>query len=69
MSEAAPTWEEFWKRVGEDLGYNIKWETKGEEKAKREVAKNALAEGFPVEDVVKITGFSLETVQELAEQP
>jgi hypothetical protein len=66
MNRAAPSFVEFLQRLGEERGYNIKWE----EKAKREVAKNALAKGFQVEDVAAITGFSPEALMELVqEQP
>jgi predicted transposase YdaD len=71
--------EDFACRIIEDLGYGFKLEEakerakeeakeRAELKAKQEVAKNALARGFPVEDVAEITGFSLETVQGLAQK-
>jgi predicted transposase/invertase (TIGR01784 family) len=43
-------------------------EEKAELRTKREVAKNALAKGFPIEDIAEITGLSPKAVQGLAQK-
>jgi hypothetical protein len=58
------TFEEFVQYVGEDLGLNIKVE----ERKAREIAKNFHAKGYPVEDIADATGFSPETIRELAQK-
>lgn len=39
-----------------------------EARKQKEIASNSLREGFPVEVVVRITGFSLKEVQQLQQQ-
>jgi predicted transposase YdaD len=58
--------------VGEDLGFNIKWETKGEargeERKALEIAKNFLAKGYPVEDIADATGLKPREVRKLVQK-
>jgi hypothetical protein len=49
--------------------YTDKFEEKGREEAKREVAKNLLAFGLSPEDVAKNTGLPLRTVKALLKVP
>ncbi len=44
------------------------WERKGAQKTAEQIAVNSLREGLPVEMVVKITGLSVEKVQQLQAQ-
>ncbi|MBD2496510.1 hypothetical protein [Nostoc sp. FACHB-280] len=43
-------------------------EAKGEARKQREIATNLLRDGFPIEAVVRVTGLSIEEVQELQRQ-
>jgi predicted transposase/invertase (TIGR01784 family) len=39
---------------------------KGQEAATVDIARNALAEGLPIEVIQKITGLGLETIEQIA---
>jgi predicted transposase/invertase (TIGR01784 family) len=43
-------------------------ETKGEERKQREIATNSLREGLPISTVARITGLSIEELQQLQQQ-
>ena len=43
-------------------------EARAEARKQREIANNSLREGFPVEAVARITGLSIEEVQQLQQQ-
>jgi hypothetical protein len=53
------------EQVFKDVGWTAKWEARGEAKSREEIARNAMAEGATIEFVQKITGLSLEAIQNL----
>jgi predicted transposase/invertase (TIGR01784 family) len=58
------TWEEAEAlKVKEGVEIGIE---KGREKGKLEIARNALAEGAPLECVQRITGFDVDTIKALS---
>jgi hypothetical protein len=57
------------EKVFEDVGWIAKWEARGEargeEKCREEVARNALAEGVPIELIKKISGLDEEALKHI----
>jgi hypothetical protein len=54
--------------VLEEFGLTAKWEAKGREEGREEVAKNALAKGLPLNTIEEITGLDIETIKSFAGQ-
>jgi predicted transposase YdaD len=61
----------YMKRTGEILASmdhaQLIYETeqKGEQKKSKEIARNALAKGYPVEEISEITGLDIDTIKNL----
>jgi len=63
----------YFRRLMATMDYNSgmngarrEGEEKGQEAATVNIARNALAEGLPIEIIQKITGLDLETIKQLA---
>jgi hypothetical protein len=50
------------EQVLERTGLIAKWEARGEERVKREVAKKLLNIGLPLEQVAQVTGLDIEAI-------
>jgi predicted transposase YdaD len=61
MEDAKKVWFEEGREEGREEGIET-----GIEKNKIEIAKNAMAMGFPIEQVHKLTGLDIETIQALS---
>jgi predicted transposase/invertase (TIGR01784 family) len=53
-----------WLKEGREDGYKDGHE-EGREEGREEIVRNALAEGFSLETVQKISGFSIETIRNI----
>ena len=63
MREA--TFEEVFTEAGIQTGILPKWVSRGEAKGKAEVARNLLAKGMPIEEIVQVTELPLEEIHAL----
>jgi hypothetical protein len=50
------------EQVLEEVGLIAKWEARGEDRVKREVAKNLINIGLPLEQIAQVTGLDIETL-------
>jgi len=54
-----------WDKLLVETGYAARWEARAEKKGREEVARNALAEGVPIELIKKISGLDEEALKHI----
>ena len=66
MSNAAKSLDEVLERTGLAARWEARGMAKGREEGREEIARNALAKGFPIETIHDLTGLDMETIMRLA---